>query len=176
MNVKKVILLVFFGLVVSFVFSQEVPFSQLNLTGNALNAATKIKEKFPNIIFTGGRRDLDNQARAVAQNIYRSQNSGWIAATYADSTFIRKLNKEIVDNWNTIKGSEALILQTVKRVFDSDNSGARTMSRHLAGLAFDIRVNSVNYSELNTFVRSLPGFRLFLTNEGGLDVWHVEFN
>jgi len=173
---KKAVLMVVFCCVTLFVFSQSVPFNQLNLTGNALNAATKIREKFPDVVFTGGTRTLDSQASAVAQNIYRSQNSGWVGATYADSSFIRKLNKEIVDNWNTIKGSEALILQTVKKVFDSDTTGAKTMSRHLAGLAFDLRVNSVNYNELNTFVRTLPGFRQFLTQEGGLSIWHIEFN
>jgi formylglycine-generating enzyme required for sulfatase activity len=175
-NIKGVITFTFFCLVVSYVHSQEVPFDRLNLTGSALYAATKIKEKFPNVVFTGGTRTLDSQAKAVAQNIYRSSNSGWVGATYTDSAFIRKLNKAIIDNWASIKGNESLILQTVNNVFNSDNAGARSMSKHLSGYAFDLRVNCVNYNELNSFLKTLPGFSKFLTKEGGLDVWHIEFN
>lgn len=175
-NIKGIIFTVFLCLSLPFVYSQEVPFDQLNLTGSALYAATKIKEKFSNVIFTGGTRTLNSQARAIARNIYRSSNSGWVGATYTDSAFIRKLNKAIIDNWASIKGNEALILQTVNRVFNSDNAGARSMSKHLSGYAFDLRVNCVNYNELNSFVKTLPGFRKFLTQEGGLDVWHIEFN
>ena len=175
-SMKGIISIIFFCLFSSFAYSQEVPFDQLNLTGSALYAATRIKEKFPSVVFTGGTRTLDSQARAVAQNIYRSQNSSWVGATYRDSSFIRKLNQEIINNWDSIKGSESLILQTVNRVFESDNAGARLMSKHLSGYAFDLRVNSVNYNDLNTFVRTLPGFNQFLTQEGGLTVWHIEFN
>ncbi|MDR0313093.1 MAG: hypothetical protein LBI14_05815 [Treponema sp.] len=50
------------------------------------------------------------------------------------------------------------------------------LSKHLSGYAFDIRVNCVNYNELNGFVKTLPGFHQFLTQEGGLVVWHLEFN
>jgi hypothetical protein len=173
---KIAILLIFFYFVNTFIYPQEVPFEQLNLTGSALYAATKIKEKFPKVIFTSGTRTLDSQAKAVAQNIYRTQNSGWVGATYRDSVFIRKLNQEIINNWNAIKGSESLILQTVNKVFSSDNAGARSMSKHLTGYAFDIRVNCVNYNELNNFLKTLPDFHQFLTQEGGLAVWHIEFN
>ena len=173
---KGIISTVFFVVIVSLVYSQEVPFDQLNLTGSALYAATKIKERFPNVVFTSGTRTLDSQARAVAQNIYRLQDSGWVSATYRDSAFIRKLNQEIINNWASIKGNESIILQTVKRVFDNDNAGAKLMSKHLIGYAFDLRVNCVNYDELNSFVKTLPGFNQFLTREGGLAVWHIEFN
>ena len=173
---KRVVSFIFLCFVVLFLYSQEIPFDQLNLTGSALYAATRIKERFPNVIFTGGTRTLDAQARAIAQNIYRSQNSGWVGATYRDSAFIRRLNQEIINNWASIRGSEAMIFQTINKVFESDNAGAKTMSRHLSGYAFDIRVNSVNYNELNSFVRTLPGFHQFLTEEGGLSIWHIEFN
>jgi hypothetical protein len=173
---KSVISFIFLSLVISFAYSQEVPFDQLNLTGSALYAATKIKERFPNVIFTGGIRTLDSQARAVAKNIYTSQNSSWVGATYRDSAFIRKLNQEIINNWASIKGSESLILQKINEIFRKDNAGAKSMSKHLSGYAFDLRVNCVNYNELNSFVRTLPGFHQFLTQEGGLAVWHLEFN
>jgi len=173
---KSFVSTIIFCLIISSVNSQEVPFDQLNLTGSALYAATKLKENFPSVIFTGGTRTLDSQARAIAQNIYRSQNSNWVGATYRDSIFIRKLNQEIMNNWNSIKGNESLILQTVNKIFANDNAGARSMSKHLSGYAFDIRVNSVNYNDLNSFVRTLPGFNQFLTQEGGLTVWHIEFN
>jgi len=173
---KNIVSIAFFIFIISFVHSQEVPFDQLNLTGSALYAATKIKERFPGVVFTGGTRTLDSQARSVAQNIFRSQNSGWVGATYRDSSFIRILNQEIIKNWALIKGNESLILQKVNEIFQNYNAEARSMSKHLSGYAFDLRVNCVNYNDLNNFVRTLPGFHQFLTQEGGLAVWHLEFN
>ena len=172
---KYFITIVIFCFLCSFTHPEEIPYNRLNLTGSADYAAERIKQKFPNVVFTDGARTLNSQADTIADNLIKSNNSNWVDDTYADSPFIKKLNGEITNNWNSIKGNKTLILQTINKVFIIDSEGAKSMSKHLSGHAFDIRVNCVNYNDLNNFVKTLPCFRRFLTQEGGLAVWHLEF-
>lgn len=53
---------------------------KLNLNGSAKQAAYQLKAKHPGIVFTSGRRDKADQARARASNV--AKNRKWIAQTY----------------------------------------------------------------------------------------------
>ncbi|HTE21059.1 MAG TPA: hypothetical protein VK689_22055, partial [Armatimonadota bacterium] len=110
---------------------------------------------------------LAGQARAMAGNVVR--NRQWIAQTYRASDAIRQLQ-----NWvnthpqaNTAAEIAQGLLSVMNSMSDSQRSG---ISRHLSGRAFDIQPGSCPVSA----VQALHPQR-FLTREGGLVIWHVQF-
>jgi hypothetical protein len=141
--------------------------SRLRLQPDVEQKARQLKARAPGVRFTSGRRDLAGQARAMAGNVVR--NRQWIAQTYRASDAIRQLQ-----NWvnthpqaNTAAEIAQGLLSVMNSMSDSQRSG---ISRHLSGRAFDIQPGSCPVSA----VQALQPQR-FLTREGGLVIWHVQF-
>src|SRR5689334_15050853 len=57
--------------------------SSLQLAPTAKKAAEALLKEFPDIVFTSGRRDLTDQARAMAGNVVSKRD--WIKKTYLAS-------------------------------------------------------------------------------------------
>lgn len=154
----------------------------LKLNGQALEGAKTLFAKHPFVVFTSGFRTAAEQAEAMATNVIQSQDSEWIAKTYAPSKIRDALQANVRGFVGNVEQTRKELIQDLTLIF------TRTMlafpdkerghiSKHLAGLAFDIspitaepRASHVRYS-----IQHLPGLTKFLEHEGGLLRWHVQF-
>lgn len=156
--------------------------ADLNLIEPALSAAMALERRFPSLVFTSGRRDIEAQARAMAQNVAEAGN-GWISRTYRPSSAITALEDAVdtlpqgspeTDYYGALY--EALEAMTPEELTH--------VSAHLGGLAFDIKPQGTQGVGKGTiydsrvlvdFLGTFQGFDKFLTSEGGLCRWHVQF-
>lgn len=142
----------------------------LDLAENALGAATALKKAQPGVVFTSGRRTVAEQADAMAGNIVA--NRQWIAQTYAASA-----ERDALQAWvdthpaATVRKDIAAGLSGILSGW-SDAKRVR-LSRHFAGLAFDVRPGD---EAIKTAIKALPNLVKFLDGEGGLTIWHAEFS
>jgi hypothetical protein len=153
----------------------------LNLREPAASAARALKEKFPGIIFTSGRRDLRAQARAMSQNVAafakRTGKPGhqWLTATYKPSKALDGLVAWCKSHQNFILWAPIAqgFLSVLMRLPPDE---AAKISRHLGGLAFDVRpVDGPEGEAIKAAIRALPHLDLFLDHEGGLVRLHAQF-
>lgn len=146
---------------------------RLNLAPRAHAAALALLAAHSSVIFTSGRRDAADQARAMAANVI--QNRCWIAETYRPTAERDQLQAWIDTHPEvTTKDAVADGLRTIMETW-SDARRAR-LSRHFAGLAFDVRpVGGAAGAAIKASIRGLPGLVKFLEGEGGLVRWHAEF-
>lgn len=144
----------------------------LHLNELPRNAAYMLKQRFPNIIFTSGRRNRTDQARAMASNVVK--NRKWISQTYLPSPASQACQKWVDDHPEaTTKEAIADGLFSVLNAFaDVD---LRRLSKHLSGDAFDVKPVVQNAEAIKDFIRHLPGLDKFLDKEGGLIRWHAQF-
>lgn len=145
----------------------------LHLAPTAHAAALALLAAHPEVVFTSGRRGAEAQALAMAGNV--ALNRRWIAATYR-ATAERDQLQAWVDahpeatTRDAIAAGLLLIMETW-----GDAQRAR-LSRHFAGLAFDVRpVGGAAGEAIKMTIRKLPGLVKFLEREGGLTRWHAEF-
>ena len=146
----------------------------LDLSDKAKKAAYRLKAKFPNIVFTSGRRDKAAQARAMASNVVL--NRKWIKQTYHSSEAIKACQKWVDDHPE--KKTKAEIAAGLKSVLDglTDKELAQ-VSKHLSGDAFDVQPVTNDAKEIKHMLRELTketGGK-FLDKEGGLVRWHAQF-
>lgn len=144
---------------------------EMNLAPVAKNAATIIKSKHPELEFTSGRRDIRQQAHAMAGNIVALHDRKWIAKTYLAGAKLQAW----VDSHPAAKTVDALtdgLEQTMKAMPEEERT---KISRHLTGRAFDIRPITANAEAIKADVRALPGLHKFLEREGGHVRWHAQF-
>jgi hypothetical protein len=145
---------------------------ELNLAPIAKNAATIIKSKHPELEFTSGRRDIRQQAHAMAGNIVALHDRKWIGKTYLAGTKLQAW----VDSHPAAKTVDELtdgLQQTMNAMPEDERT---KISRHLTGRAFDIRPITANAEAIKADIRSLPGLHKFLEREGGHVRWHAQFN
>jgi len=145
----------------------------LGLIEHAKSGAQALRNQFPNIVFTSGRRDVQRQASAMAGNVVRKRK--WIQETYRASP-----QRDALQNWvNTHPEAttRAAIAAGLKGIMDgwTDDQKAR-FSKHFGGLAFDVRPVSQNAAKIKAFIRHLPHLHKFLEKEGGLTIWHADFD
>jgi hypothetical protein len=146
---------------------------RLNLAPSARTAALALLAAHPEVVFTSGRRDAEAQALAMAGNV--ALNRRWIAATYRASAERDQLQAWVdahpeATTRDAIAAGLLLIMETW-----GDAQRAR-LSRHFAGLAFDVRpVAGAAGEAIKATIRKLPGLVKFLEKEGGLVRWHAEF-
>jgi hypothetical protein len=108
----------------------------------------------------------------MAGNVVK--NRRWIAETYVASPIIAAAQKW-VDSHPEAR-TQLAIADGLLGVFQSfPASEIGRISRHLVGLAFDIQPVTSRLPEIEPTIRSLPGLTKFLTKEGGLTIWHVQF-
>src|SRR5262245_44480412 len=145
----------------------------LDLSPNAKRAADQLLAAHPNVKFTSGRRDVADQARAMASNVVKKRK--WILNTYKD-TPQRKALQKWVDDHPEAK-TQAAIAKGLASVMDdwSDAQKAR-LSKHFSGQAFDVQpVAGAAGRAIKDTIRGLPKLNNFLEKEGGLVRWHADF-
>jgi hypothetical protein len=144
----------------------------LDLAPVARTAAYALKKAHPGVKFTSGRRDKNDQARAMASNIV--SNRKWIEQTYKPST-LRTKCQEWVDR-NPDKKTQADIAEGLLSVFNMANDAdLGKFSKHLSGEAFDVQPVERDAAAIKKTIRGLPGLDDFLDKEGGLVRWHAQF-
>ncbi|HWX43189.1 MAG TPA: hypothetical protein VN345_18730 [Blastocatellia bacterium] len=144
----------------------------LKLNDTARQAAYNLKAKHPGIIFTSGRRDKADQARAMASNVIK--NHKWIVQTYKPTPVSTACQDWVDQNPDATSATEiAAGLESVLNGFT--NQELRQLSLHLSGDAFDVQPVSQNAAQIEADIRALPGLDKFLDKEGGLLRWHAQF-
>ena len=144
----------------------------LNLNPLAKQAASILAARFPSTRFTSGRRTLDEQAAAMAQNISADRN--YVKQTYKESDIAKACQGWVDKHPNVVTVPEITqgLLEELGK-FSPDQTSK--LSRHLSGDAFDVQPVLVGAEAIVAFIRSLPNLELFLTKEGKLDRWHAQF-
>ncbi|HEX4413167.1 MAG TPA: hypothetical protein VH107_06025 [Lacipirellulaceae bacterium] len=145
----------------------------LKLSETAKKAAEQLQREFPDIVFTSGRRELAEQAKAMAGNVVKKRD--WIKNTYKANDASKACQKWVDDHpeARTEKAIAAGLLETL----NSLGPKAGEISRHLTGDAFDIQPvkDSKKAGDVKAAIKELPGLKQFLDHEGGLEIWHVGF-
>jgi hypothetical protein len=146
----------------------------LDLHPTAKAAAYELKKKRPTIVFTSGRRNVTEQALAMAGNIVSSGNRNWMKDTYTDSAPLLELQKWVNDNPSkTRKDDISTALETAMNAMTDAERGK--ISKHLTGEAFDVKPVTKDADAIKKDIESLTGKTKFLDKEGGLVRWHVQF-
>jgi hypothetical protein len=144
----------------------------LNLSDTAKKAAYELKKAKPSVVFTSGRRDKDEQASAMAENVV--QDRDWIKNTYAKSTARDACQKWVDDNKE--KKTKDEIATGLKGVLGGlTDAQLRSLSKHLSGDAFDVQPVDADSDDIKKAIRGLTGITKFLEKEGNLVRWHAEF-
>jgi len=146
----------------------------LNLRGAARRGAYALKQKHPSVKFTSGRRNKEEQARAMAGNVVRDRNRRWIEETYAPSTVSRACQRWVDQNPDktTQEEVQAGLLSILNAATDAQLAA---LSKHLSGDAFDVQPVETDADAIKKTIRGLEGLVNFLDKEGGLVRWHAEF-
>lgn len=146
----------------------------LNLSPTAEPYARRLKGQFPNMQFTSGRRDLTSQCSAMASNVVSRRN--WIIDTYSDTPLILAMQRWVNNNPSArTRAAIATGICGVARTFPIADQNR--ISRHVGGDAFDVqRGDPALQRALAAIVTERGSSRAkFLTNEGGLEIWHLQF-
>lgn len=144
---------------------------ELKLEPGTEQAARLLQEKHPGIEFTSGRRDVTQQAHAMASNIVSLHDRQWIGKTYLAAA---KLQQWVNDHPGavTVDQITAGLRETMEAMPEAE---LLKISRHLTGRAFDIRPVTQNAEAIKADIRALPGLHKFLAKEGGHIRWHAQF-
>jgi hypothetical protein len=145
----------------------------LHLSPYAKSAAESLVQQFGDkLVFTSGRRDIAQQAAAMAPHVVKDRR--WITKTYSDAVNATELQTWLDEHPKvTTIGSVAAGLQSVISGWASDR--LRRLSWHLSGDAFDIvPVPQPDDQAVMRAIRALPHFEKLLTKEGNDVVWHVQ--
>jgi hypothetical protein len=145
----------------------------LDLVDCAKASADLLLDKHPTVKFTSGRRNVAQQASAMAGNV--RVNRKWIQETYTDTPQRKALQKWVDDHPDAkTKAAIAAGLESVMTTW-SDLQKSR-LSRHFSGQAFDVQpVVGDAGKTIKKTIRALPNLRQFLEKEGGLVRWHADF-
>ncbi|HEX3598804.1 MAG TPA: hypothetical protein VHU84_01605 [Lacipirellulaceae bacterium] len=143
----------------------------LKLSPKAKKAAEQLLKEYPDIVFTSGRRDLAEQASAMAANVVETRD--YIKNTYSSNDASKACQKWVDDHpeAKTRKEIATGLLKTLKEL----GPKAGQISKHLTGDAFDVQPVKENADEVKKSIRELPGVQKFLEKEAGLERWHVQF-
>jgi hypothetical protein len=143
-----------------------VTIKQLDLEPIIEAKARSLMARHPGVVFTSGRRSAADQAYAMAGNIVSSGNRRWIAETYRDGPAIRHLQQWVDAHPEATTRVE--LSGGLFSVLTSMPAEERShVSRHLAGMAFDVRPHSCPFSALE----ALEPVQL-LSHEGDAERWH----
>lgn len=147
----------------------------LDLGASAKAAAQNLLDQFPDYIkFTSGRRSIASQATAMAPNVV--QNRKWIQQTYKDTPQRTDLQKWVDDHYAATTASAiAAGLESVMNQWTQDQQ--RNFSRHISGDAFDVQpVGGDTGKKIKEAIGKLPKLHWHTFEEGGLEIWHAQFN
>ena len=144
---------------------------ELKLVSYAREAAQALQAKHPEVVFTSGRRDSQQQAHAMAGNIVA--NRRWIEQTYA-KTPQRASLQDWVDSHPQAKAAQEIATGLTGVMAHWTDAQKKTLSQHFSGEAFDIQPVPDNTSIIAS-IKALPRLGQFLQKEGGRVVWHAGF-
>lgn len=158
---------------------------QMRLAPNAAFAAQIVKERHPTVIFTSGRRDVREQASAMAANTIR-YGVGWLGETYKNREMVDQLERWMEQNLEKT-ASLALMADGFYETIMATQAGQLTQFPHCRGDAWDIqcprfadgRIDEGEVSQVRRTIETLPvslGLQLILTREGQHRVIHAQFN
>jgi len=148
---------------------------ELDLDPIMRQRAEELLAACPWVIYTSGRRDLNAQARAMAQNHVADPQS-YLMKTYRNGKLFLASIVEMapVDQRSVIKVAGA-----IKRVFEENPTAL--VWKHRYGTCVDIQPLEDAFGELTvkgravvSFIQSCPDTVVFLRREGGLRRWHWE--
>lgn len=147
---------------------------QMDLLPVAERAARLLLSTHPEVVFTSGRRNPIDQARAMSGNV--SRNRQFIKFTYRPSALASSLQEWVDAHTDAV--TPMAIATGLLSVFDSfPRHQVVKFSRHMQGLAFDVQPIPGPHGEaVKESIRQLPGLDKFLEREAGLVVWHAQFN
>ena len=145
--------------------------SSLGLSATAKKAAEELLKAHPAVVFTSGKRDLAEQADAMAGNVVKTRD--YIKKTYASSDASKACQKWVDDHpeVKSQKDIAAGLLETLKGL----GSKAGQISKHLTGDAFDVQPVSKDADAIKKTIKGLAGLEKFLEKEAGLTIWHAQF-
>ena len=153
------------------VAARSIP--SLDLVDSARDAATQLLLQCPTVIFTSGRRNVNQQASAMAGNVVR--NRKWIEQTYLASPERDALQAWVDANPAAVT-APAIAAGLAGIMTGWTDAQRKKLSKHFSGQAFDIQpVAGPQGNAIKGAIRALPNLRKFLENEGGLIIWHAEF-
>jgi hypothetical protein len=149
--------------------------AQMKLEPVAHEAALRLQKSCPGVQFTSGRRTMQDQARAMTANL--RSNVRWIGQTYTHGQALQAWVDRHVHHMTWDELEQGLFEQLMAM------PNAHQISRHLTGLAFDVLpmtdhdgMPTANGRAVMDFIQNELQPRRFLTREGGLIRWHVDFH
>lgn len=152
----------------------DLSIDDLDLQPNAKAAAEELLAAHASVVFTSGRRTVEEQADAMAGNVVVNRN--YIEETYAASSERDALQKWVDDHPEaTTQADISAGLQGIMNGWS--DAQKRKLSLHFSGEAFDVKpVGGSGGDAIKKTIKKLPKLRKFLESEGGLTIWHAEFN
>jgi hypothetical protein len=149
--------------------------ADLDLGASAKAAAEALLKQFPaEVKFTSGRRSIPEQASAMAPNVVK--NRKWIEQTYKDTPQRAALQKWVDDN--PAATTAAAIAPGLEGVMQAwTEAQKRNFSRHISGDAFDVQpVAGEVGKKIKDAIGKLPKLNWHTFSEGGLEIWHAQFD
>lgn len=159
---------------------------ELRLSPVAEQAALIVMKLHPDAWFTSGRRDIMDQARAMAQNAVR-YGAGWLDSTYKDKRIVTCLMTYMEENPEQCSDAKVLAHAFYEQL-QEHFAGDLTKFPHVRGDAFDIAWPKLGNGLIDrprgelicTTIERLPldfgiPLDLLLRREGKHEVIHAQF-
>ena len=152
--------------------------AQMKLSPNARKGAEWVRDRYPAIVFTSGRRDPLDQSRVMAENIVR-YGRVWLTKTYKPSPIIDTLTDWLTKNPDVT--SAKLIAHGFYDCLLACHSGHLTkLSKHLTGDAWDAawpgdELGKKICSDMQINMPIEYGLQKIIDREGGLRIIHAQF-
>lgn len=157
---------------------------EMQLSPNAKRAAQLVRTAHPAVLFTSGRRDVRDQARAMAENTIR-YGTDWLGQTYTNQAMVQALVHWTHQHLESA-ASVGLMTEGFYRTLVTDHAGSLTQFPHVRGDAFDIQcprfasgqIDEQTVNAIRRTIETLPnglGLQLILTKEGAHRVIHAQF-
>lgn len=144
----------------------------LRLNDNAQNAAVILRSAFPHVVFTSGRRSLQDQVLAMASNVIKDR--AFVVRTYKASPICSSCQQ-----WIDAHPQATLVEQIAAGLLSvfqaAPESEVMKFSKHLTGDAFDVQPVEADADAIKALIRNLPLLEKFLDHESGLIRWHAQF-
>lgn len=164
--------------------SEGLTIEEMRLSPNARKAAQLVLKNHPEVVFTSGRRDLKDQARAMAHNVFL-YGCEWLVQTYRNQDMVKALTDWMEENLDQTHSAKALS-EGFYNTLMTQQAGQFAQFPHCRGDAFDIRcprfesgaINESAVSAIRRTIEHLPielGLQLVLTKEGQHRVIHAQF-
>ena len=147
---------------------------RLDLIEPAKSVVLELMKLCPEIMFTSGRRNRQQQAISMAENVMENRN--WIGQTYVQSAASLLCQKWV--NEHPVATREEIAAGLEEELEELTDDDVAHLSKHLKGLAFDVKpVSGIEGKKIREAIQTVVARHggKFLEREGGLIRWHVQF-